>query len=79
MSRFGITLGDPCGIGVEVTLKALQAKQEYQKDALLFGTFSLLEYYAKRLGYAMHFHQILSIEEWDDKAINVYDPLPVVR
>ncbi|MFA6731874.1 MAG: 4-hydroxythreonine-4-phosphate dehydrogenase PdxA [Sphaerochaeta sp.] len=78
MSRFGITLGDPCGIGVEITLKALQAKREYQKDVLLFGTLSLLHYYAKRLGYPMRFHQILSIDEWEEGAINVYDPLPVI-
>ncbi len=75
--KFGITLGDPCGIGCEITLKALHAKEEYQRSALLFGTLSLLEYYNSLLGYEMRFNAIKTMDMWDEKAINVYDPHPV--
>jgi 4-hydroxythreonine-4-phosphate dehydrogenase len=47
MKRFGITIGDPCGIGPEITLKALHASSQYQQHALLFGSRSILDYYNK--------------------------------
>ena len=75
--KFGITLGDPCGIGPEITLKALHARKEYQRSALLFGTRSLLEYYNSLLGYEMRFNSIKKMDDWDDSAINIYDPHPV--
>ena len=79
MKRFGITLGDPCGIGAEITLKALSADTRYRQNALLFGTLSMLDYYRERLGYDFQFNTITAIEEWREGFINVYDPLPVPR
>lgn len=77
MKPFGITVGDPCGIGPEITLKALHANSEYQKQALLFGSRPILSYYAQRLGYQCNFNTIKSLADWDERAINIYDPLPV--
>jgi len=42
----GITLGDPGGIGIEVTLKALSFSD---KKAILFGNKNALQYYSKKL------------------------------
>ncbi len=76
MKRFGITIGDPCGIGPEITLKALHASLEYQRHALLFGSLCILEYYNKALGYGFAFNTLATIEDWKDGMINVYDPMP---
>ncbi len=75
--RFGITLGDPCGIGPEITLKALHVRKEYQNQALLFGTLSLLKHYNEKMGYGFTFNRIETIDQFKDGTINVYDPYPV--
>lgn len=77
--RFGITLGDPCGIGPEITLKALHHNKAYRQNALLFGSLSMLQYYNERLGYDFIFNPIDSVKEWKDGEINVYDPHPKSR
>ncbi|HOR80681.1 MAG: 4-hydroxythreonine-4-phosphate dehydrogenase PdxA [Spirochaetales bacterium] len=77
MKIFGITLGDPCGIGIEVTIKALLKEPSYQKEALLFGPLSVLEYYNKRLKANFTFNVIETIEEFKMGMINVVDPHPV--
>ena len=74
---FGITLGDPCGIGVEITLKALKKKKEYQDQVILFGPKVLLQYYNKALGYDMKFHSIQSTDQFQEGYINVFDPVEV--
>ena len=73
---FGITLGDPCGIGTEITLKALQAKPEYVSDCILFGSLKLLEKYNEEFGYGFRFNKIQSIDDIkNDGYVNVYDPM----
>lgn len=78
MKRFGITLGDPCGIGPEITLKALHANTLYQQQALLFGSRAILEHYNKALGYTFEFNTLTTIDGWKEGAVNVFDPLPSV-
>lgn len=78
MKRFGITLGDPCGIGPEITLKALYANELYQRHALLFGSHAILEYYNQELGYGFVFNVLTTIDSWKEDAINLYDPIPSV-
>ncbi|NLZ77389.1 MAG: 4-hydroxythreonine-4-phosphate dehydrogenase PdxA [Spirochaetales bacterium] len=77
MKIFGITLGDPCGIGIEVTLKALLKEPSYRREALLFGPLSVLEYYNKRLEAKFTFNVIETIGEFREGMINVVDPHPV--
>lgn len=79
MKRFGITIGDPSGIGPEITLKALHTNAVYQQQALLFGSLAILEYYNQRLGYGFLFHTLTDMHEWEDGKINVYDPIPSVK
>ena len=76
MKHFGITVGDPCGIGPEITLKALKAHPEYQDQAILFGTLSVLEHYNKALGYDFLFHLLQDGEVFKKGFVNVRDPYP---
>ena len=57
MKYFGITVGDPCGIGPEITLKALKAHPEYQEQAIVFGTLSGLRL-QQGIGYVFSFHSL---------------------
>ena len=41
----GITMGDPAGIGPEISLKAIDAKKEYQQSVLIYGSYEVLSYY----------------------------------
>lgn len=77
MGYFGITLGDPCGIGPEITLKALKRVPEYAKDAILFGSVAVLEYYNQRLGYDFAFQKIEDIGDMKEGFIHVFDPNPI--
>lgn len=55
----GLTIGDPSGIGPEITLKALERNQNYLNHTIIFGTLSIMEYY----------HELLNIST----PINVID------
>ena len=79
MKRFGITVGDPCGIGPEITLKALHASTAYQQQALLFGSRAILEHYNKALGFGFAFNAITTIGDWKEGMINLFDPMPEVK
>lgn len=76
MKHFGITLGDPCGIGPEITLKALKARPEYQSSVILFGSLSVLEHYNKALGYGFTFNLLQKGEAVKEHVLNVVDPYP---
>lgn len=76
MKYFGITVGDPCGIGPEITLKALKTHPEYQEQAILFGTLSVLEHYNRALGYGFSFYLLKKGEAAKKHVINVFDPFP---
>ena len=63
MSRWlGITLGDPTGVGVEVTLKALARLEEDDFKFLLLGDAGLLQRTNQQLALG------LSIEPFEDAA-----------
>lgn len=50
----GITMGDPCGVGPEVTLKALGALDHaYRADLCVFGNLATLQNTAKKIGTAL--------------------------
>lgn len=81
MNYFGITLGDPCGVGPEVTLKALKKEPKYQDRAILFGCLPILQYYNDKFDYGFSFRKIHAMEEVQPGVINVYDanPLPLEK
>jgi len=63
MSLFGITMGDPCGIGPEVILKSFNTKPDLINNAIVFGSIDILNYYNEKfkLGY-----NIIEIEKAED-------------
>lgn len=73
MSLFGITTGDPCGIGPEITLKALKKENNYINNCILFGSLEILEYYNKELKYGFEFNKIEKKDDFKKGYINVYD------
>lgn len=77
MTRFGITMGDPCGIGPEIIIKALKAKPEYIDGCIVFGSAALIGFYARALGLLVPVKVIGGPDEAQKGHINVLDPLPV--
>lgn len=77
MARFGITMGDPCGIGPEIIIKALKVKPEYIDDSVVFGSAALAGYYAGLLGLRVPLKTIGKPEEAEKGHINILDPFPV--
>lgn len=77
MSLFGITMGDPCGIGAEIILKALKAKPELMEDALVFGSFELLNFYNDKFNMKFNINKIEKLEDFKKNNINVFDPHPI--
>lgn len=77
MSLFGITMGDPCGIGAEIILKALKVKPELMKNAIVFGSFDLLNFYNEKFNMGYSINKIKNLEDFKDGNINVFDPNPI--
>ncbi|MVB12481.1 D-threonate 4-phosphate dehydrogenase [Caprobacter fermentans] len=77
MNRFGITLGDPCGIGPEITLKALRAHPEYLDRCVVFGSAELLCHYGRLLGCGFPIRTVERPFDCGDGCLNVVDPNPV--
>lgn len=47
MKRLALTMGDPAGIGPEITLKAL-SDTELSNNVIVIGNYNILEYYHKK-------------------------------
>ena len=77
MKRFGITMGDPCGIGPEIVLKALQARPGYLDRCVVFGSAALLEHYSARFGCSFPIRTAARAAEARPGALNVVDPCPI--
>jgi len=77
MSFFGITMGDPCGIGPEIILKAFRSKPELMEDSIVFGSFELLNFYNIKFKMGFNMNKIESLEDCKSGNINVFDPYPV--
>lgn len=81
---FGITLGDPAGIGVEVTLKNL-TKDSGENRLLLIGERSAVEAQLAYAGEGVTLHGVAGVNEarWEPGVINLLDmgvldePLPL--
>ena len=67
----GITMGDPAGIGPEISLKAIDAKKEYQQSVLIYGSYDVLQYYHQQLHLTTPLVRIQNIQEFQPGKINV--------
>ena len=77
MNYFGITAGDPCGVGPEVVLKALRRRPELIGRCVVFGSAPMLDWYRGRLGIETPLHLIDNAAQVQAGCINVVDPYPV--
>jgi 4-phospho-D-threonate 3-dehydrogenase / 4-phospho-D-erythronate 3-dehydrogenase len=77
MNLFGITMGDPCGIGPEIILKAFKTKPELIENSIVFGSFELLNYYNEKFEMGYKINKIDKVENFKEGNINVFDPNPI--
>jgi 4-hydroxythreonine-4-phosphate dehydrogenase len=70
-----ITLGDPCGIGPEITAKALAHPDVSETcHPLVIGSAPLLEKTARDLGLVLEITPVSSAAEAMDNAVSILDP-----
>lgn len=77
MTRFAITMGDPCGVGPEIILKALRRRGEYLNRCVVFGSADLLRFYNKKFNFGFSVATIGDVSGASDGRLNVVDPSPV--
>ncbi|SJZ53756.1 4-hydroxythreonine-4-phosphate dehydrogenase PdxA [Megasphaera cerevisiae] len=67
----GITMGDPAGIGPEISLKAIDKKNEYKQSVLIYGSYGVLKYYHDLLSLQTPLVRIDRVQEFQKGKINV--------
>lgn len=73
MSFIGITMGDPAGVGAEVTLKALSNEAGLKSKYVVFGSCGVMDYYKRVLKTAKEINKIEDLSQFDDSKVNVFD------
>lgn len=74
MDYIGITMGDPAGVGCEITLKALE-NDCFRNKSIIFGSIEIVKYFKKLLKIKTEIKKIKDIEEFDKDYINVVEVL----
>ncbi len=69
---FGITMGDSSGIGPEIILKST-AQNEIQHAAVIYGDWTVLDYYNRLLGLRVPLRAIRAGEALREGTVNVID------
>ncbi|MDR3048577.1 MAG: 4-hydroxythreonine-4-phosphate dehydrogenase PdxA [Elusimicrobiota bacterium] len=77
MKRFAITMGDPCGIGAEITLKALKSHPQYIDKCIVFGNYDLLKLYHGKLSISQKLRAMANVDDIKEGQINIFDANPV--
>jgi 4-hydroxythreonine-4-phosphate dehydrogenase len=78
--RFAFTMGDPCGIGAEIIIKALKSRPEYMRQCIVFGNAEMLALYAQKLNLKQTIHKVSQIDgggNFKENSLNVLDPYPI--
>lgn len=70
-------MGDPCGIGPEICIKALMHRPEYLDRCVIYGNIQMLRYYAEKLGYSIELLVVDSAAKAKAGMVNVVDLYPV--
>ncbi len=78
MSRvtFGITMGDPAGVGPEIILQGIMhGRIQPLGQHLVIGDAAVLEYLNEQLGYGLQIHRAISPDDLltDPQTVNVLD------
>jgi 4-hydroxythreonine-4-phosphate dehydrogenase len=69
---FGITIGDPSGVGPEILLK-VEAAGEITQKYVAYGDMGALRFYQDKLGYKVNLHAIAEPSEYRAGRLNVID------
>lgn len=69
---FLLTMGDPSGIGPEISIKALTSA-EISMKVVVVGDRAVLEQTAKMLGAPVGFHSVNALSDYKDGVVNVLD------
>ena len=73
----GITIGDPAGIGTEISLKAIDVYPEFQNSTIIYGSYEVVAYYHKVLAIKLPLVEIKEPSEFQEGKINVISVLPL--
>ncbi|MBC2580516.1 4-hydroxythreonine-4-phosphate dehydrogenase PdxA [Clostridium sp. DJ247] len=73
MSIIGITMGDPAGVGAEITLKALSHNTNLKSDYVVFGSYEVMNYYKSMLKITKELNNINDLSQFDKNKINIID------
>jgi 4-hydroxythreonine-4-phosphate dehydrogenase len=71
---FGITIGDPAGVGPEIVVKAMNDMSKYQEKYVVYGAVDILQYYVTKFGLAEKIVEIQDPDEYKEGYLNVIDP-----
>ena len=74
MNRFGITMGDPAGVGPEIIIKAMLDMSKFQAQYIVYGAKDILKYYAAMLNTNAEIVEINDVDDYQEGVINVIDP-----
>jgi len=74
MNYIGITMGDPAGIGCEITLKSLR-NDDFRKKSIIFGSYNIIKHFKDLLKIDKEIKVISDIDEFDENKINIVDVL----
>ncbi len=77
MSLFGITMGDPCGIGPEIILKSFKANINLIDDVVVFGSFDILNYYNIEFNLGYNINAIEKLDDLKKGCVNIIDPYKI--
>lgn len=78
MSNYvGITMGDPAGVGPEISLKVLCNHPEFLNKTIIYGSMGVLQYYHEKFNVTIPLHKINEPKEFKEGVINVIDVLPL--
>lgn len=67
----GITMGDPAGIGPEISLKAIEEHTEFKNCTIIYGSYDILKYYHELLHISTPLVKIQSPDQFQQEKINV--------
>lgn len=73
----GITIGDPSGVGPEISLKALMKNKDYLSESIIFGSKEIMAYYADLLKIKTPLNFITNVDQFEPGKINVYNVMDI--
>lgn len=73
----GITMGDPAGIGPEISLKAIEEHVEFQSSAIIYGSYGILKYYHELLHISTPLVEITEPSRFQENKINVISVMDI--